>query len=176
MITALAAVLSFSGIYEQDCSRGFGRAQEFSGGSVVYVETNYRDSGCEQPSLRVRNYGNYTVEKSRPGAIREMDFFFSAVTLTPLDASVAEFYREKKICGRDDWALGEESDITGRDCEFFPGNVLRVPHAGEARYGIVKEEGTDLYFGALTPERNALDPGRRPLSLDPRPYRRRNSL
>lgn len=169
MILALA----LAGLFAQDCADGFRRSQDFRGEHVIYSEENFFDLACTAPSVISRSYGSYLLGGA-VGDAREIDFVFAKVTFSPQTEAVAASYRARALCGLTNWAVGEETEITGLRCDFLDsGGKFAVPAAGDRRYGIVKEEGDALRFGRLSPEFNGASPERRPLFLDPAPYLRR---
>jgi hypothetical protein len=163
--------LALAGLFVQDCSHGFRRSQEFRAGQVIYSEENFFDSACEEASVVTRSYGAYVLG-AEIGSGREIDFTFAKVMLVPKNEEVAEAYRARRLCGRADWVAGEETEITGLRCDFLGnGAAFPVPALGDRRYGLVKTQREALWFGRLSPERDGMSPGRRPLILDPLPYR-----
>jgi hypothetical protein len=108
-----------------------------------------------------------------PAGARALDFVFTGVALRPLDERAASVWRERGVCGIRDWLPGVERDVTGRECDFYGlGSVVKVPAAGDRKFGVVKEAGGSLYFGRLSPSLDGSRPDRRPTELDPSPYRK----
>lgn len=177
---ALLASPSFAaipdGTYRQGCQAGYQREEVFTGEYATYVEKNYADTQCRELSLEIRSYGQLTYGDAvtlPPGA-SAIDFEFVRVGLVPKQEWVAALYRERKLCGRAEWALNEETDITGRACDFYGvGRFAQVPESGSVRFGVyLLEKDGLLYFGKLRPERDGGAPERRPQELDPFPYMR----
>jgi hypothetical protein len=169
------SAFALEGEFVQACRASAQRAEEFSGGSAIYRETNFLDGACAAPSLSSRSYGKVILGSASPDS-QEIDFIFSRVTLTIHDPGTLDYYRANQVCGREDWALEEEVEITGLVCDFYGSNPARVPRAGERRYGIIRVGKDVIYLGALSPERDGLSPDRRPQDLDPEGYYRMREL
>jgi len=176
VIPLLLALAQLSGEYLQDCRAGGIRSEAFSGDLVVFTERYHREVACLNLNVTIRSYGSYLVgaEVAEPAGASEIDFRFLKVTVSPAGGEIAADYRARRVCGSGDWKEGGETEVTGLSCEFTPGFPLRVPAAGEARFGIVKVGEGWLQMGAISPGRDAMAPDRRPLALDPLPYKRKN--
>jgi hypothetical protein len=175
LFVMVAQAGELDGTWRQDCSRGFQREEKFQGGSAAYTERNFRDLECSKPAVETISRGAISLggTVALPSGARELDFSFSSVSLKPLDERAAKEYRERILCGFRDWRANEEKLVTGRECDFFGlGSVVRIPAEGDRRFGVVKVSGEGLFFGMLSPERDAGSPDRRPRELDPSPYRR----
>lgn len=177
-LLALAALAVIpDGQYEQGCQAGYRRAEIIAGENAVYVEKNFADPFCRELSLEIRSYGLLTYGEAvpRPAGAAAIDFLFQRVTLTPKQEWVARLYRDRRLCGLSEWSVGQETEITGRSCDFFGvGRFSPVPEGGAVRYGVYRQEQNgNLYMGKLRPERDGLTPERRPQELDPFPYERR---
>jgi hypothetical protein len=168
--------LALAGFYSQDCANGFRRAQHFQSGTVVYREENFFDSECRSPSVATRSYGAFTLGSPvlEPIGARELDFRFEKVTLEPKTEAVAGIYRDRALCGLEEWSVGKETEITGLECDFLDnGAAFAVPTAGEMRFGIVGIGEDRLLFGRLSPAFPGRSPLTRPRQFDPRPYLRK---
>lgn len=177
---ALAALLQMpipEGTYDQACRSGYARQEIFEGEEATYVERNFADSVCTDLSLEVRSRGrlSYGPALERPAGASAIDFQFLRVSLVPKKAWVADLYRARNLCGLSSWRVNEETEITGRSCDFYDlGRYAPVPEAGSVRYGIYRvEKDGSLYLGQLQPERDGSSPERRPRVFDPVPYQRR---
>jgi len=175
IFSLLLPIFSFalSGNYVQSCNSGLIRSESFSGAEVIFSEAVHYDRQCAAPSFTMRSYGSYSLGKAveEPSGASEIDFIFIKLTITPDSAELAAAYRAHKVCGHSGWSESVENEVTGQACDFFlNGSPVRAPGSGEVRYGIFQLVGDSLFFGALTPERNASSPDRRPLRLDPRPF------
>jgi hypothetical protein len=108
-----------------------------------------------------------------PIGASELDFLFVGVRLIPRDHAAAAYYESVALCGLKGWKINEPKEIGGRLCDFLGlGEPFQVPRAGLKKFGVVKMEGDALYFGRLSPERDGSSAEKRPLDLDPLPYRR----
>lgn len=175
IFSLLLPIFSFalSGNYVQNCNSGLIRSESFSGAEVIFSEAVHRDHQCSTASFTMRSYGSYSLGKAveQPSGASEIDFVFTKVTITPDSAELAASYRARMVCGLSNWSESVENEVTGQACDFFlTGSPVRAPGSGDLRYGIFQLVGDSLYFGALTAERNASSPDRRPLQLDPRPF------
>lgn len=179
----LAILLSLSahagpaleGTWRQPCARGYQREERFEGAFVTYVERNFWDGSCTAPAVEILSRGAFEAGEPvlAPLGARAMDFTFASVSLRPRSVETAAAYNQRAVCGLSGWRVDEEQEITGRDCDFFGlGAKMRVPSAGDRKFGIFRLEGDELFFGQLSPERDGSAPSRRPLVLDPRGYRR----
>lgn len=165
----------FDGVWRQPCQRGYAREEIFAGSSATYTERNFWDRACTAPAVEIVSRG--TIQMAEPmleaAGARPIDFTFTSVSLKPASPRTAEAWRERGVCGFRDWQSGQEKDVTGRECDFFGlGSVVRVPRAGDQRFGIAKISGGELFLGRLSPARDGSSPGRRPLELDPLGYQR----
>jgi len=164
------------GLWRQDCFRGYQREEWIEGNKAAYSETNFRDLACTSPALNIVSRGEL-VEGGfvlKPLGARELDFIFSSVSLIPLDQGAADFYESISLCGLNGWKVKEEKEITGLSCEFFgEGSRFQIPKAGTRKFGIFRRGGDrELYFGKLSPARDASSPLKRPVEFDPLPYLR----
>lgn len=175
LATAALAAGPLDGIWRQDCSRGYSREEAFRGDQAAYSERNFWDGACSQPAVETISEGTVTLGPavSAPGGAREIDFQFTTVSLRPVDVKAAAAWRERGVCGFRDWAAGVAKVVTGRECDFFGlGSVVRVPATGDRKFGVVKAGEGMLFFGRLSPARDGSSPEKRPLELDPAPYRK----
>lgn len=166
------------GLFAQDCREGQLRSEEFlASGQAIYTERAHFEAACRTPALEIRSYGSFAAGEilPKPAGARALDFIFSRVTARLVHASAVADYNRRRVCGLDSWILGEEVSITGLRCELGggPGLAWRVPTAGTARYGVytLSASGEELFFGRLSPERDASTPERRPESWDSFPYK-----
>lgn len=162
-----------NGTWAQPCRGGYFRTETFLGNAATYVERNFSDGACTQPSVVTTSRGEIELGEgvSAPAGAMALDFTFTSVTLKPVTDDAAAAWRERGVCGSRDWLAGEERDVTGRECDFSGlGSVTRVPKLGDRRFGVVKIDSGQIFFGRLSPERDGADPSRRPIELDPVPY------
>jgi hypothetical protein len=163
------------GRYIQACAQRFQREHIFSGGpfaspetegSVTSFETNFSDKFCREPDLRMVIEGTYSVRPLAGAAYSGLDFTFSSLRLIPLQDWVVAAYNERKLCGKQDWALGTPNEITGLHCDFFgSGSSVAVPSRGHQRFGIFRQEGSRLWMGQMTPAQDSSSRERRPTTL-----------
>ena len=175
LLPTLALASPLDGAWRQPCRAGYQREEQIAGSHAVLAETNFRDSACTQPSLRIESRGLLFPGGNviLPIGAHELDFVFVGVRLTPLDQAAAAYYESMQLCGLRGWKVNEPQEIGGLFCDFYGLDLpVRVPEAGLRKFGVVKLEGDSLYLGRLSPERDASSPDKRPLELDPEPYRR----
>jgi hypothetical protein len=169
-----ASAGELDGAWKQGCGPGIIKEEKFSGETAEYTETNFWEPTCKNAVVQTISRGKINLGEAvrEPQGALSIDFTFSSVHMRPLYERTVEIYNKRHVCGISDWALNEEREVTGRECDFFGlGSVMRIPAAGEKRFGIVKVTEGALYFGRLTPEKNGLTPEARPVQLDPAPYR-----
>ena len=181
LLLALLSTASFAGpsplagLLRQDCARGFLKEERIQGAHAALTETNFRDPACTQPSVSIESRGTLFPGGNvlLPIGASELDFLFVGVRLTPRDEAAAAYYEREKMCGLEGWKVNEAKEIGGLFCELWGrGRPVPVPRAGLRKYGVVKATPEALYFGRLSPERDASAPEKRPLELDPVPYKR----
>lgn len=163
------------GLWRRDCQHGLVREERIVGEHAALTETNFRDSSCSRPSVSIESRGVLFPGPRviLPIGAEELDFVFVGVRLTPLDTEAAAYYEREKMCGLSGWKVKEAKEIAGLLCELWGrGHPVPVPRPGLRKYGVVKTTSDELYFGRLSPERDGSTPERRPLELDPSPYRR----
>lgn len=174
MITLLFSLVAVAGIPEdgiwrQDCRAAYQREERLFQDKIHFVETNFLDTKCLQPGLEIKSEGAiaWGAPVSSPADAFEADYEFEKIFVTVKSDTYKNYFNAKKVCGLEEWEIGQSVEVTGKHCGLF-----RAPDAGDKRYGIYKVEAGLLYFGKLTRERNASTPELRPRELDPSPYRR----
>lgn len=170
------AAFAIEGEFVQPCRGGAERSEIFQRDSVIYVEKSFEDLLCDQPSLTLRNYGSFALGSPvvEPVGAREIDFRFAKITVTLHQEDATRYYREQKMCGIEEWQVGQEIEVTGKVCEFFGKNSpVKVPSEGDERFGIIGLFEDEIYLGALSRSRDGMQPDRRPQLFDPLPYRRK---
>jgi hypothetical protein len=169
----LLGTFPLNGTWAQPCLNGYFRTEIFLGNSATYVERNFWDSACTEPSVVTTSRGEIDLGDavSAPAGALALDFTFASVTLKPVTEAVASAWRERTVCGIADWHFNEEREVTGRNCDFSgQGTLTRVPGIGDRRFGVVKLGSNQISFGRLSPGRDGSEPDRRPVVLDPVPY------
>lgn len=166
---------NLDGVWTQRCS-GFHQASEhFYGNQVALEEVSHSKSNCQSPTLKIRSEGAYVVERMAavPEDGWEMTFVFNAVKIQVVEEATIQRFRSRQMCGISEWELGKWVELTALRCDFWQtGNPINIPNAQDLRFGIIKRERDEIFFGKLTPERNALSPFARPLEWNPQPFRR----
>lgn len=161
------------GTFVQKCAGNRQKTHTFSLGEVVSTEINFQDEFCLQPNLKIEMRGTVALGNMKQNSIREIDFEFISLWLTPLSSKTASAYSQLQLCGISEWAPNTAREITGLFCDFYQTGVpVLVPAKGNKRYGIYKLQGDFLWMGALSPEKNSLEPSRRPLTLEQTPFLR----
>jgi hypothetical protein len=162
-----------NGTWAQPCQSGYFRTEIFLGNSATYVERNFSDGACTEPSVVTTSRGEIDLggAVNTPAGALALDFTFTSVSLKPVTDGAAKVWRERRVCGVSDWRAGEERDVTGLECDFAgQGTFTRVPQWGDRRFGVVELGSNEISFGRLSPIRDGANPDRRPLELDPVPY------
>jgi hypothetical protein len=171
-MTIIAWAGELDGTWRQDCARSYQREEKFAGDEATYTERNFWGHDCRQLAVETISRGTIALDPVSIKGVRKLDFIFSSVSLKPRDERTAETYRARILCGFRDWAVNEEKEITGRQCDFFGlGSVVDIPAKGDKKFGIVKVAPGALYFGRLSPARDGSSVEMRPEELDPIPYR-----
>lgn len=181
LISALASPLvaqasaPLNGLWRQHCQRGLVKEERIDGAHAALTETNFRDPSCTKPSVSVESRGVLFPGGNviLPVGASELDFLFVGVRLTPRDQAAATYFEQEAMCGLTGWKLNEAKEIGGLLCELWSrGRPVPVPRAGLRKYGVVKASADALWFGRLSPARDASSPEKRPLELDPAPYKK----
>ena len=175
LLNLILSLVSLQGSWQQDCQRGLVREEHFQDSSVKFVERNFWDSACQSSAAEAISHGTILLGDpvEKPAGASAIDFTFSSVFLKPLDERAASSWNARAVCGIRSWQSGEEMEVTGKECDFLGlGKAVRVPSSGDKKFGVISLTEEGLFFGRLSPQRDASSPDRRPLELDPRPYRR----
>lgn len=155
------------GLWRQDCLHQAIRQEHFQNSHVSLTESFYRDATCTQLALSFESHGDFQTQG------KEIDFAFHKIFITVHDFSALLDFHTRKVCGIANWEQGIPQEVTGRYCEIY-GNELgiQIPPAGQKRYGIYQIQKDLLFFGRLTPEKDATSPNKRPREFDGRFFKR----
>lgn len=116
----------------------------FSDGQLQRRLEYFESNACEDAKFIVKMTGTATLHRSAEAAdeenFGEIDIHLTGATAVGKSEAVIEKLKEFVYCGRSEWILDEEQEITG---EFTAGAcpVLRVP---DRRYGLYKVEENHL--------------------------------
>jgi hypothetical protein len=160
---------ALEGRWQQPCQNQVIREENFDQGDVTLSEFYFFDGQCTRPLMTIRNEGVFSLTETT------IDFTFGGITLAAEDEAIVADFNARAVCGFTDWAVHEEKVISGLSCALVAGGTpIKVSDAGQKRFGIFKIEGDLLYFGRLEKDHDALSPETRPVSFDPRFYKKLN--
>lgn len=155
------------GLWSQDCLRQASRHEYFQDTQVTLTERYFRDTHCTKEALTFESLGEFNAQDGK------IDFAFHKISIAVQDLHSMLDFNSRKVCGIDTWDRGVAQEVTGLYCEIYgTGLGIQVPPAGQKRYGIYKIEGDLLFFGKLSPEKDASSPEKRPIEFDGRFFRR----
>lgn len=157
------------GHWIQNCEQSSIREEVITADTATLREHSFMDSDCRLPYLTFESSGALKASEGK------MEFTFKKVSIRVHDSATLEDFKRRQVCRSELWQQGVAHEITGLQCQFFPGwTTLTAPRKGDMRYGIYliekKKEGDRLYLGRLTKDHDALSPETRPQQLDPRYY------
>jgi hypothetical protein len=168
---------SLDGVWQGPCSQNGTRTEVFQGQNVSLIERNFNDAACTDLNIETESAGTFVLGQESQPQFSTMDFSFTHVYITLHSNEAVAYYVGHQMCEISSWSLGNRQEVTGLRCDLFgSGTLVQVPKAGDMRYGIYSLQGTQLFFGSLTPQQNSLSVLTRPTSLDPTPYQKQDSL
>jgi hypothetical protein len=92
---------------------------DFDGGELLLTRIGYSDPNCETEEERlVQNYGLALIDKVNTidgVEVKQINFTYHSLTLTPMTADRAEDLNTSVYCGYDDWQAEEPKDLLGQD-------------------------------------------------------------
>lgn len=162
-----AKTSALEGRWLQACQNQTARIEHFHNKTVTLTEAFYYDGNCLNPMMTIKNEGEFLLGDGT------IDFKFQQITLTANNAMIVDDFNSRAVCGFSDWQIDQGKVITGLQCALVAGTKpIQVSDAGSQRFGIFKIEGDLLYFGRLEKDHDALSPETRPITLDPRFYKK----
>lgn len=167
-IISMAAPTLLEGTWQQRCLNGTQREELFQEEKVTLTERAHEDSLCSSISLEFISEGTFILGQklSQPLRATEIDFEFEKISVVLYADNLVEKFNKEGMCGFSDWEKEQKKEITGIACSFY-GAKFPVPQKGEKRFGVYLLEGKHLFFGQLTPDRDARTPDKRPLEYNP---------
>lgn len=165
---ALAGADGLEGQWTQKCTQMSSSTtwddsvMTIAGDSFNWTGTSFDDASCEKKSVWYSGTGTYVTSDvaGLPEGARGLDFHWTSVKFAPFDAQTVEALNQIGWCGHTDWVAGEAKEIV--DCE----DLVKV------RYDIYKVDGTSLFVGKDSADRDGTAPDKRPTELDPTPLTR----
>jgi len=132
----------------------------------LVTQVHQSDSTCTGTSdFEARANFNYTVPTFDPAANNNIDLVLNNIRAkfnSPLATNAAN---AADFCGFDDWAVGVEKDVTGRDC------IEELPDSGGQFFQIFKLETEDrLFVGQVDSAHDGESAAERPNALESKPY------
>ncbi len=136
---------------------------KFQGANVNRVSALYASADCAQEAYIFNESGEFKIDKSKKtndGGVH-IDMSFKKVLLTIKDDNGAKSANAGKLCGRSDWAPGNEVDVTAAAKDLTCYNI-QVPRKNLNVYRI---DNNILYLGA-SPAAASAKPSDRPATLN----------
>lgn len=148
------------GLWQTACLRGLKKQQIYKNHHITTHEDFHQDAACNDHSFRFTTTGALHFN-SEPNHF--IEFTYESIYLTLYKDVLISDFNTRKVCGFDDWQLGQSREITGLRCALFTVDFeAPIPPNGHTRYGIYLREGLSLYYGQLTQELDGSTPERRP--------------
>jgi len=115
--------------------------------------------------LEARANLNYTIAAFDPAIHNPVDMSLNQILAKVNSTTAAAIANASSFCGFNDWAVGVDKDVTGRNC------VTNLPSAGGAFYQIFKlEDANRLFVGQIDTDHDGTTPAKRPTALEATPY------
>lgn len=87
---------------------------EFSGNNVTKIEHHYKNADCTDEANKTIYSGTFKKEKDADTGenIYKLTMTFDKVKVNPLTQNTVDDYVKNQTCGRTDWAVGKENEVT----------------------------------------------------------------
>ena len=153
-----------SGLWQTSCERGLFKKQIYINYFVSTEEHFHQNAGCSDLSFVFTTDGFVEFPANEKNFI---NFIYDKIFLSlHKEISVADF-NARKVCGFDNWQLGERKEITGLKCALFNVNSeAQIPRAAQRRYGLYLVTEDTLYYGQLNQTYDGSTPSRRPQQIN----------
>lgn len=129
----------------------------FTGSKFTRQVTGFSDSKRQSPQWTKQVSGTFRSSKSSASGVSNLDIDFQSVQLTALSPEQAALWNRINFCGRKNWELRIQQNVTGQTCDPLP---MRVP--GSTYYTAVSLEGSKLFFAEDSDEKDGSSPASRP--------------
>lgn len=130
---------------------------QFSGLKFTRQVTGYADLKKQLPQWTKKVIGKFAISKPPGSDVSHLDIKFQSVYLIALSGKKSAVWNRIKFCGRRDWKVNIEQNVTGRVCDPLP---MRVP--GSTYYTSVALQDSKLYFAEDSNEKDGSSPTSRP--------------
>jgi hypothetical protein len=120
------------------------------------------DTTCAKAAMfTISATATFTVgeEVSTPAGARAVDFSPTKIVVTLKNADTVSNFIEGKMCGKADWVINTEVDVTTSECE---GDGQKM---NATIYDIYDVDGSTLKFGDRNESKNGTTSALRPTSL-----------
>lgn len=141
-------------------------------------EIYYQEAYCKTPLFYIETLGSitYPVEAfgGKSPSPSPVNYLYKEILVTPLSPGIAAQFTQKHFCDYEAWTALVATPITNRLCVFMENaRPIKIPHSGQARYGIFAIQEPWLYFGQNNPLEDSSSPARRPSELQKEPFGKR---
>jgi len=129
----------------------------------IYPQTGSSCAGTADVEARANL--NYVITAFNPAMNNPVDMSLNQILAKVNSVTAAAVANASSFCGFNDWSVGVEKDITGRNC------VTNLPSAGGAFYQIFKlEDANRLFVGQIDTDHDGTTTAKRPTALESTPY------
>lgn len=154
------------GLWVTPCQHGLKREQVYNKSLSTTTEYFHHEANCRDLALSFTTVGpvHFNLDIANPHFI---EFTYDSISLTLHKQSLVDNFRQRQVCGIQDWQMNQPQLITGLQCALFTtDSLVQVPQAGQRRYGIYEIRGPHLYYGQLTQETDGSSVERRPTEFN----------
>jgi hypothetical protein len=153
---------AIQGLYGSDCLHVEGlsayKDMAFDDGTLKQVQTVFGDDECLIPAYDFVFEGPYQLDET----LGFIDYSFTTIRLTPLNAAVADNFNQYELCGISIWTSGKPQDVAGLNC-----GGQTIPSLHTSVYDRILDNNVSIQMGRASPESNGSTPNHRPVELDP---------
>jgi hypothetical protein len=152
---------AIQGLYGSDCLHVEGlsayKDMAFDYGTLKQVQTVFGDDECQTPAYDFMFEGPYSLDET----LGFIDYSFTMIRLTPLNASVAENFNHYELCGIKSWEAGKGQDVAGLNC-----GGQTIPSLNTSVYDRIRDNKGDIQMGRASSDFNGSTPNHRPVEMD----------
>jgi hypothetical protein len=153
-----------SGLWNTACERGLLKKQIYINEFVSTEEHFHQNVSCSNLSFIFTTDGYIEFSANEKNFI---NFIYDKIFLSLHKEISVNDFNSRKVCGFDNWSLGEKKEITGLKCALFNVNSeAQIPTAGQRRYGLYLVIENKLYYGQLNQTYDGSSPERRPQQIN----------
>lgn len=112
-------------------------------GDFDKTERFYANKSCSNPGFTYQISGTYAALGSHHdnNEIKQVNFTVDKAVVTVNSKGAVDLLNDASLCGKSDWAVGSETDITGKNCAGF--SVKK----GDVVFDVYDLQDGNLYFG-----------------------------